>query len=119
LDKFQVTFEDVGFTDDRRLGGTELDGEAIAAFNATNTPFASPVLELLGAHIAEDDHQAGKDIKVFVSIDLLIEAKSEDLAERIAPPTALLEKIQALLFQAAAKGVDMQGHWENTMAVGA
>ena len=117
--RFQVTFEDVGFTDDRALKNASLSKDEVAKFNQKairERLFKRPVIELLSAHFAEDDEQGKRDIKVFLSVDLLLETPFIEHAENAAPPTAVLDAVQSALLKKAKKPVDMQGNWENVMA---
>jgi hypothetical protein len=120
LGNFIATFEDVGFTNDKRLGGLELSEASVAIFNAkhgSNEGFPQNVVKLLSAYVAEDDHQGPTDIKVFVSVDFLVKARNLDSAQDFAPPAALLQKVQEELLREASAPVDMQGHWETLMAL--
>ena len=93
---------------------------SIAQFNAkhrTAGSFPQNVVQLLSAHVAEDDHQGPSDIKVFVSVDFLVKARNLDTAQEFSPPTLLLEKVQAELLLEASCAVDMQGNWETLMAL--
>jgi hypothetical protein len=117
--RFQVTFEDVGFTDDQALKDASLSQDEVAKFNQKAKQaklFKRPVLELLGAHFAEDDEQGKSDIKVFLSVDLLLDTSFIEHAENAAPPTAVLTEVQDALLKKAKKPVDLQGNWENVMA---
>jgi len=117
--RFQVTFEDVGFTDDRALKDAALSEDEVKKFNKKAFKarlFKRPVIELLGAHFAEDDDQGKRDIKVFLSVDLLLEASYIEHAENAAPPESVLAEVQAVLLEKAKKPVDLQGNWENVMA---
>jgi hypothetical protein len=120
MSKFQVTFEDSAFTSEKSALGKELSAESLRVLNKQVVcAFPAGVSQVISARIsADDDEVEDGDFKVFVSIDLLMDADSEDAAEGFRPPAELLGKIADRLLSQGRKPskVDMSGNWENLQA---
>lgn len=114
--KFKVTFEATGFTNSHTLADqafSQQEAESFTEAALAEGSFPKNVLAVLGGRIAEDDDQGGKDIRVFVCVDLLIEAKNEVSAERVRPSAVLLEKISDRM--SSESNLDLlAGSWEVT-----
>lgn len=115
--KFKLTIEDVSYTGDPDLDGLAMSNEDLEAVNAEGRDeglLGDGILKVLGAHVAEDENQEGEDErKVFVSVDLLVEADSVEDAESLEPPADLLDKV-ATAFLPDDVDAAREAHWEIT-----
>jgi hypothetical protein len=114
--KFEVTFEDVGFTADPQVKGFSMSPGSIREFNDKDRSWPTDVLKLISVRVSSDDEEddTDGDYKVFVSISLQLIADSEDAAEAYRAPRGLLDAIFAALQISANSILDMDGNWENT-----
>lgn len=114
--QFKVTFEATGFTNSGELVGQECTAQEAKGFTEVSlaeATFPKSVLAVLGGRIAEDDEQGDEDIHVFVCVDLLVEANSEEAVESFVPPEDLLTKISDLM--SSGFDLDLEAHsWEVT-----
>lgn len=98
--QFKVSFEATGFTDDKALVGQSFSEQEALGFTEVSLAqgtLPKGVAAVIGGYVTDDDEQGDSDIHVFVHIDLLVDADSEDQAERMAPPVDLLTKISDLM----------------------
>lgn len=123
MPQFLVTFEDVAFCspaadDEVELELTEAE---LGGFNDTSVAektFPEGVLAVRKCTATPDDsvHKKGRDsdgdVKLFVSIDLLVEAEDLDEAYEFEPPVALLAKLADML----SDDLDLEGEWDNNGA---
>jgi hypothetical protein len=114
--RFKVSYEATGFTNSKDLLDrtfTEQEAIGFSEVSLQEGTLPTNVLAVLGGHVSADDGQGEKDIHVFVCVDLLVEASSEDAAERMAPPKELLTRISDLM--SSGLDLDLQAHsWEVT-----
>lgn len=117
MPQFRTTFECTAFAGagvDPDLGLTEAECDGVTSTFLAEGTFPQGVLGVLGAHVAVDDsvHAEGRDqggdVKIFVSIDLLIEAADEEAAEEFAPPKDLLSRISDMV----STDYSLDGDWE-------
>lgn len=110
MPSFVVTFEDVAYLsvpsgrDPLEFNASEYE---LAGFSEVarreGVLFPEGVSAVVRAAATPDDSlfEAGRDesgdVKLFVSIDLLVEAPEEDAAERMNPPVHLLTRVADLL----------------------
>lgn len=100
MNQFKVTFESTGYTQDKAILDATLSEHAALGFSETTKSeagFPPGILAVVGGYITEDDGQDGREIKVFVSVSLLVEAVSESEAEALSPPEDLLTKVADML----------------------
>lgn len=98
--QFKVTFESTGFTNSKSiLDATCSEQEAKSVNEAISSKggFPTDVLGIVEGYITPDEGQGSRDIKVFASVTLLVEADSEDAAETIDAPEAVLTKVTDLM----------------------
>lgn len=109
--QFKLSFEAAGFTNDRALLECEFSQNEAQGFTEASLAegtFPAGVLAVIGGHITEDDGQGKSDIRVFVRIDLLVEASSEVDAKNMAPDEDLLTRIADLI--AVDYDLDLDAH---------
>lgn len=114
--QFKVIFEATGFTNDKGLIGQEFGEHEARGFTEVSLAqgtLPEDVRAVIGGYITDDDNQGDSDIHVFVHIDLLIEADSEDQAESMVPPANLLTKISDLMSGEFALDLESNS-WEVT-----
>lgn len=112
MPKFLVVFEDVGYTS---ADVSHVTMDAATALRLMTTAMSEGqcpegIIAISSGYLAEDDHQQGKDKKVFVCITLEVLAENEEAAESIAPPTALLNAAADAMCHGLA--VDREGNWD-------
>lgn len=93
---FAVTYECVGFTDDRTVcdrGMSENEAMAFSEVAIAEKTLPTFVRGVVRAQISEDDGQGNDSIKVFVMVTLLIEADEETIEKQFKPPSHLLSRI--------------------------
>ena len=116
MPRFEVQFDDVGFTGDSSLAGSEMSGAQLAEFNALalrNGGFSEQVLAVLGASISNDDGQESADeIKIFATVKLLVEAPDERHAQDILPPDEILNLAAGQLVAGDVSALGLEGNWE-------
>lgn len=91
-----VTYECIGFTDDRTVCDREMSEHEALAFSEVaiaEKTLPTFVRGVVGARISEDDGQGNDSIKVFVMVTLLIEADEETIEKQFKPPSHLLSRI--------------------------
>jgi hypothetical protein len=116
--KFKVTFEATGFTNSKGLADQELTEQEALGFTEVSLAegtFPGGVVALTGGRISEDDDQGESDIHVFVCVDLLVEAETEEEARRLAPPLDLLTRVSDLM----SEGFDLDLERDSWEAVSA
>lgn len=120
MKRFVVTIEDtagssLGIESDpieHALSSTEM--RAYIETRAKEGTLPSGVVGLIDAHTAPDDsiYENGRDedddVKLFVSIGLVVEAEDFDDAEDMTIPEAMLNEIAAML----GDDLDLEGNWE-------
>ncbi|WP_176331406.1 hypothetical protein [Burkholderia vietnamiensis] len=116
LRHFDVQFEDVGYTNsdlsDRVLSESEASGFTATAIKERSLP--DRVVAVVRGYITEDDHQTGNDRKVFACITLRVAAESENAAEDLEPPKALLTQLADMMATDVGGNLDLalEGNWE-------
>lgn len=108
---FKVSYEATGFTNNGKLVGRALDEPQTAQLNAATLP--ANVISVIGGYITDDDDQGKTDIHLFVHVDILVEANSEEEADAMEPPSEFLGQIADLM--SGGKDLDLDVHsWETT-----
>ena len=114
--KFEVTFEDVGFTSDPGVAEAELteaEAESLTAAAREEGTLPAHVLAVVRGYATPDDsvYPGGKDaegdIKAFVSVTLLVEADGEEAASE--PPERLLAALAEIM---GGGRLDLERSWE-------
>lgn len=98
--QFEVTFESTGFTNSKSILDatcSEQEAKAINEAIAATGGFPAGIVGVVRGYITPDDGQGSRDIKVFASVTLLVEAASEDAAEAIEAPETVLTKVTDLM----------------------
>lgn len=122
---FTVTFEDVAFTslpkarDPIEMELTEQELIGISETMQAEKTFPPGVTWVSKVYATPDDsvYKNGRrdgEVKLFVSVDLLIEAADEEAAEAFDPPVDLLTKLVDMLPEGAELHLERQ--WESLMA---
>ena len=114
--QYMVTFEATGFTNSKQLAEQQFTAHEARGFteiSLSEGTLPKNVLAVIGGHISEDDGQGESDIHVFVCVELLVEAESEEVIDRMTPPEDLLTKISDLM--SSGFDLDLESHsWEAT-----
>lgn len=117
---FVADFEDMAFVTSRQHVDVELGWDALVglARQIKAILHEAGINDVVGVHklqISEDDEQDDEDIKVFVSLELVIAASSEEQAEKLAekiPGHALSRAADLILEKNAIDGVALEGGFE-------
>lgn len=116
---FVVTFEDVAFSSDPGLDPEKMEVGEADARSFTDAAAAEGVLPrgvmgLAGARCSADDsvNEGGRDpdgdLKIFVSVRLLVEADDLDAAEAIDPPAEFLTRVSDMM----STEISLECNWE-------
>lgn len=113
---FLVKFDDMAFTSSKKDTWLELKAKNIVKLNTELKEEGMLTADLLGVvsvTASNDDGKQDGEYKVFTSVVVRVQAKSEAAAEAFKTPTALLEKALEHL-KATHKGgsLENEGNWE-------
>lgn len=115
MPQLKLTVEDISFTTDPELDGLEMTEDEVVEINEKASQagfFEDGVLAVLAARVTEDEDQEDEDErKVFVSIDLRVDAASEDDAEAMEPSSDLLDMVAAAFLPQDADAA-RENNWE-------
>lgn len=87
---FHSKYEAIAFSDNGQRAEVEIEARSIER-HLQGTKLPDGVKSVIGVTSSLDDAQPNSDAKLFVSVQLEVEASTEAVAEKLSIPTAFLD----------------------------